>query len=173
MKSQFEAYLDIETTGLSPSFNAITVIGIFRCNGTKEEFIQLVGEEVTRDNLVNALRDVKTIYTYNGARFDLRFIRDALDIDLTEEFEHIDLMFHCWKQNLYGGFKAVELQLGIHRNLQGISGYDAVLLWHNYKRYDDHDALDLLLKYNREDVVNLRELREKLNSQSDWLYKQR
>lgn len=173
MKSYFEAYLDIETTGLSPSFNAITVIGIFRCNGTREEFIQLVGEDVTRDNLINSLRDVKTIYTYNGARFDIRFIRDVLDIDLAEEFEHIDLMFHCWKQNLYGGFKAVELQLGIHRDLQGISGYDAVLLWRNYSRYDDHDALDLLLKYNREDVVNLRELREKLQPQSDRLRKRR
>jgi uncharacterized protein YprB with RNaseH-like and TPR domain len=169
MKTHFDAYLDIETTGLSPSFNAITVIGIFRCNGAKEEFIQLVGEDVTRDNLVCALRNVRTIYTYNGARFDLRFIRDVLDIDLAEEFEHVDLMFHCWKQNLYGGFKAVELQLGINRDLQGISGYDAVLLWRNYRRYDDQDALDLLLKYNREDVVNLRELREKLQYQVDWL----
>ena len=58
MKPQLEAYLDIETTGLSPSFNAITVIGIFRCNGNREEFIQLVGENVTRDNLLYALRDV-------------------------------------------------------------------------------------------------------------------
>jgi uncharacterized protein YprB with RNaseH-like and TPR domain len=173
MKSQFEAYLDIETTGLSPLFNAITVIGIFRCNGNKEEFIQLVGENVTRDNLIYSLRNVRTIYTYNGARFDLRFIREVLSIDLAKEFEHIDLMFHCWKQNLYGGFKAVELQLGIHRDLQGISGYDAVLLWRNYKQYDDHDALDLLLKYNKEDVVNLKVLRERLQSHSAWFCNRR
>jgi len=167
MEQFYEAYLDIETTGLSASYDAITVIGIYRCNGMSEEFIQLVGEEVTRENLIKALEDVTTIYTYNGARFDLRFIRDALDIDLTEEFEHVDLMFHCWKQNLYGGFKAVERQLGINRELQGVSGYQAVLLWYQYQRYDDRDALDLLLQYNKEDVVNLKALREKLHRSDD------
>ncbi|MBM3167463.1 MAG: exonuclease [Chloroflexi bacterium] len=167
MEQLWEAYLDIETTGLSPSFDAITVIGIYRCNGASDDFVQLVGEEVTRENLLKALDGVKTIYTYNGARFDLRFIRSVLNIDLTDEFEHIDLMYHCWKQNLYGGFKAVERQLGINRELQGVSGYQAVLLWYQYQRYDDQDALDSLLQYNKEDVVNLRTLREKLHSGDD------
>jgi uncharacterized protein YprB with RNaseH-like and TPR domain len=167
MEQLYEAYLDIETTGLSPAYDAITVIGIYRCNGVGDDFVQLVGEAVTRENLVKALEGVKTIYTYNGARFDLRFIRDVLDIDLADEFEHIDLMYHCWRQNLYGGFKAVERQLGINRELQGVSGYQAVLLWYQYQRYDDQNALDMLLQYNKEDVVNLRTLRERLNGQDD------
>ncbi|MBM3154910.1 MAG: exonuclease [Chloroflexi bacterium] len=168
MEQLWEAYLDIETTGLSPSFDAITVIGIYRCNGKEDsDFIQLVGEDVTRENLLKALEGVTTIYTYNGARFDLRFIRDVLDADLTDEFEHVDLMYHCWRQNLYGGFKAVERQLGIHRQLQGVSGYQAVLLWYQYQRYNDQDALDALLQYNKEDVVNLKVLRERLHGQDD------
>jgi hypothetical protein len=71
-------------------------------------------------------------------------------------------MYDCWRNNLFGGFKVVERQLGISRQLQGISGYDAVLLWWRYKNYADRDALDLLLQYNKEDVLNLRALRERL-----------
>ncbi|MEA3323841.1 MAG: ribonuclease H-like domain-containing protein, partial [Euryarchaeota archaeon] len=33
-------------------------------------------------------------------------------------------------------------------------GFDAVRLWHEYER-GSADALELLLKYNREDIVNL------------------
>lgn len=56
----------------------------------------------------------------------------------------------------------VEQQLGIPRQLQGISGWDAVMLWQRYRDYGDQDALALLLQYNKEDVMNLKVLRERL-----------
>jgi uncharacterized protein YprB with RNaseH-like and TPR domain len=164
MRRSANAYLDIETTGLSAFFDYITVIGVLRCDGRSNELIQLVGEEVTRGNLITALRGVKTIYTYNGTRFDLRFIANSLGIDLSAEYYHRDLMYDCWKCNLYGGFKAVERQLGIPRRLQGVGGYEAVQLWWSYMKGGSQRALSLLLEYNREDVVNLKALREKLNS---------
>src|SRR4030066_171744 len=111
MRRSADAYLDIETTGLSAFFDYITVVGILRCDGSNSELIQLVGEEVTRGNLITALRDVRNIYTYNGARFDLRFISNSLGIDLAAQYSHRDLMYDCWRCNLYGGFKAVERQL--------------------------------------------------------------
>ena len=157
-----EAYIDIETTGLSPGCDAITVIGIYRRDGEAEQLIQLVGEEATRDNLASALEGVGTIYTYNGSRFDLPFIAVCLGIDLEARFQHCDLMHDCWRNNLYGGFKAVEERLGIPRQLRGISGFHAVLLWWRYRDGGDRGALATLLEYNREDVVNLRALREKL-----------
>jgi hypothetical protein len=40
-----------------------------------------------------------------------------------------------------------------------MDGYMAVILWERYQR-GDRTALDLLLKYNREDVVNLELLME-------------
>jgi len=73
-------------------------------------------------------------------------------------------MYDCWRCNFFGGFKAVEQQLGIPRQLQGITGLDAVMLWQRYQDYGDQDALDLLLEYNKEDVVNLKVLRERLES---------
>lgn len=162
MRRLADAYLDIETTGLSRFYDYITVIGIYRCHSRNSELIQLVGEEVTRGNLVTALRGVNTIYTYNGSRFDLPFIATSLGIDLAIEFYHHDLMYDCWRNNLYGGFKAVERQLGIPRQLQGVDGFEAVQLWWRYQRGGKQNALDLLLQYNMEDVVNLKALREKL-----------
>lgn len=158
----FDAYLDIETTGLSSQYADITVIGIYLVNGADDRLVQLVGQEVTTDNLLESLKGVERIYTYNGSRFDLPFIHGSLGTDLMACFSHHDLMYDCWRCNLYGGFKAVEQQLGIPRHLQGIGGWDAVLLWYRYQEYGDCDALATLLEYNKEDVMNLRVLRERL-----------
>jgi uncharacterized protein YprB with RNaseH-like and TPR domain len=162
MQKYFDAYLDIETTGLSMGSNDITVIGIYLHNGEEERLIQLYGERVNTQNLLNVLDGVQTIYTYNGSRFDIPFIHGFLGINLEERFQHIDLMYHCWRHNLKGGFKVVEKILGIYRETEGVCGYDAIILWDKYENYDDMDALSLLLKYNRDDVVNLKTLREKL-----------
>ena len=157
-----DAYLDIETTGLSCEYAGITVVGIYLVNGVNDRLAQLVGMDVTTDNLLESLEGVQRIYTYNGSRFDLPFIHGALGTDLTTLFDHHDLMFDCWSCNLYGGFKAVEQQLGIPRQLQGISGLDAVRLWWRYLDGGDLEALATLLEYNREDVMNLKVLRERL-----------
>lgn len=39
-----------------------------------------------------------------------------------------------------------------------MDGYFAVLLWHEYERHGDSRALETLLAYNIEDVVNLEHL---------------
>ena len=157
-----DAYLDIETTGLSADFHEITVVGICLVEGSGTRFVQLVGEDITEEALLDVLDGVGTIYTYNGKRFDLPFLRSRLRLDLEAEFSHCDLMYDCWRHNLHGGFKAVEQQLGIPRHLTGIGGFEAVMLWWRYVNQGDRSALDLLLEYNREDVMNLVVLREKL-----------
>ena len=47
-----------------------------------------------------------------------------------------------------------------------MAGYDAVLLWDKYRRENNRDALDMLLEYNREDVENLRVLRNILEDEN-------
>jgi len=163
VNSVFYAYLDIETTGLSRFDNDITVIGIYLVNGSNSKLVQLVGREVTADNLLEAVDGVNTINTYNGSRFDLPFINGSLGINLADISHHHDLMYDCWRNNLYGGLKSVEQQLGIPRQLQGVDGLEAVLLWQRYQHYGDQKALATLLKYNKEDVVNLKALRERLD----------
>lgn len=158
-----DAYFDIETTGLSFRYADITIIGIYLVNDSNSRLVQLIGGEVTVDNLLEALNGVQTVYTYNGQRFDMPFIYGSLGIDLETVTDHHDLMYDCWRCNLYGGFKAVEEQLGIPRQLKGINGWDAVMLWWRYQDYGDQNALATLLQYNKEDVMNLKVLRETLN----------
>ena len=159
--TMLDAYLDIETTGLSRIFNEITVIGLYLAGRTEDSLVQLVGGEVTKENLMEALKGVNTIYTYNGSRFDLPFIYSYLRVDLSDYFYHHDLMYDCWRNNLYGGYKTVEKCLGIPRKTIGISGFEAVTLWHTYQRDGYLKALALLLEYNKEDVVNLKTLRDR------------
>ena len=71
-------------------------------------------------------------------------------------------MYDCWERNLYGGFKSVERQLGIERKLVGMDGYQAVRMWWRYVESFGLEALDMLLEYNKEDVLNLKILREML-----------
>lgn len=162
MQHSIEAYLDIETTGLSPNYDDITVIGIHICDGDDTRFIQLVGKDITANSILEALQSVSIIYTYNGQAFDLPFIHVHLRINLAEIFKHHDLMYDCWRNNLYGGFKAVERQLGIERKLVEINGYEAVRLWWRYIESFDLDAFNTLLEYNKEDVLNLKKLKELL-----------
>jgi len=160
---KYSAYLDIETTGLSPYSAELTVIGIHvenRC----EEVVQLIGDEISPSGLIEAIRDISALYTYNGSRFDLPFIMKKLKIDLTDHCPHTDLMYSCWQRNLKGGLKAVERQLGIERRLTDVDGWAAVQLWHNYKWNGCINSLNKLLEYNKEDVLNLKKLREILKA---------
>lgn len=156
------AYLDIETTGLSRYDFELTVIGIGLEKGTEIQIIQLMEDDLYEQRLMKVLECADEIYTYNGSRFDLPFIRTQLGVDLSQCFEHRDLMYDCWRYDLKGGLKVVERKLGIERQLKGVDGYVAVQLWWDYVNNGNFDSLQMLLAYNAEDVVNLRVLRKKL-----------
>lgn len=157
------AYLDIETTDLSPTRGDLTVIGICLEDDDYQEFIQLLENDISLAMLVKIVENVDMLYTYNGTKFDLPYIEAKLGIDLTKHCFHIDLMYECWRKGLYGGLKRVEKQLEIKRKLIKIDGRKAVKLWYDYKFYGDKRALVTLLEYNKEDVLNLRLMREKLH----------
>ncbi|MFA5975384.1 MAG: ribonuclease H-like domain-containing protein [Elusimicrobiota bacterium] len=159
------AYLDIETAW----DRTITVIGIYRREtGTT----QLVAPRITRKALQEALIGVSCLFTYNGSRFDLPVIERFLGLDLRKVCRHRDLMHDCLRAKLKGGLKSVERQLGIHRDTEGVDGLQAMTLWATHVRHEPPvsepskasccDALDLLLRYNREDVENLEIVTEKL-----------
>ncbi|MFO7166553.1 MAG: ribonuclease H-like domain-containing protein [Chloroflexota bacterium] len=149
------AYLDIETT----YDGAISIVGVYRPDmGT----IQLIGAGVHDVALFETLEGVRTIVTFNGSGFDLPVIRRRLLVDLRRDFEHCDLMHICRRRGLRGGLKRVETMLGIARATAGLSGWDAPRLWHRYDVAGDRAALHTLLEYNREDVVNLAIMEERL-----------
>ncbi len=155
-------YLDIETTGFSCRYCDLTVVGVALVQGPRGQFGQLFGGQINADRVLGLLEGVDEIYTYNGSRFDLPFIKGAIGLDLRRQFAHTDLMYTCWRKELKGGLKAVEVRLGIERQLTDMNGFMAVRLWWDYVNNNDTDALQKLLEYNREDVLNLHVLRERL-----------
>jgi uncharacterized protein YprB with RNaseH-like and TPR domain len=161
--TKYRAYLDIETTGFSSCYCDLTLIGIATEKQDCCRVVQLYENTLTAQNLLDTLRYVEELYSYNGSRFDLPFISAKLGIDLKKNFRHTDLMYNCWRNNLKGGLKAVERRLGIGRRLCSIDGFMAVRLWHEYKNNNNKAALKTLLEYNSEDVLNLRILRNKLS----------
>lgn len=150
------AYLDIETSYR----NEITVFGVYT---EHSGLSQLISADITPQNILKTLEGVSSIYTYNGNRFDLPVIAKNTGLKLSDKFKTCDLMYDCWSKNLYGGLKLVEKALGIKRILEGMDGHDALDLWERYIWFKDKDALKKLLKYNEEDVVNLKTLRQRLS----------
>lgn len=148
-------YLDIETN----VSGEVTVIGMYaRGMG----LVQLVRPNIDEDELMRALPKAKTLYTYNGHCFDLPILRKQFGVDLREHYQSVDLRFACQKVGWKGGLKKVEQQLGIKRKLTDMNGYDAVWLWEQYWIENDSQALKTLLVYNREDVMNLVQIRRAL-----------
>ena len=47
-------------------------------------------------------------------------------------------------------------------DIQGMSGEDAVRLWHVWERDGNRNALRLLVDYNMADVVNLKPMAERI-----------
>ncbi len=92
---KYRAYLDIETTGLSRHYCDLTVIGIALEKGGKIKVIQLIEADLHEARLLKALQGVDEIYSYNGSRFDLPFIKAKLAVDLKQSFKHTDLMYDC------------------------------------------------------------------------------
>ena len=151
------AFVDIETTGLYAGPNAITLIGLFDGLETKV-FIQGINLEQFNDEI----KKYQLIVTFNGKRFDVPFIRWVLG-DLPAGQAHLDLMYPLRRLGYRGGLKSVEAQLGIGREgiLRQVDGFMAVLLWREYKR-GNRAALDTLIRYNLEDVVNLQFLADRV-----------
>lgn len=145
------AYIDIETTGIGAD-SEITTIALY--DGRKVSYY-VNGRNL--DDFVSDIDKYSVLVSYNGKSFDVPFIERFFKIKLTQA--HIDLRFVLSRLGFKGGLKGCEKQLGINRGvLDGVDGYFAVLLWHQYERYNDEKALETLLAYNIEDTVNLERL---------------
>jgi uncharacterized protein len=151
-----KAYLDIETDRQGN----ICVIGMFK---KPDQFVQLHGQGITADDVKEFMCGAKTIVTFNGDSFDLPVIKKFLNLDLKSTHRSLDLFKVKKKLGIKGGLKQLEKMFGIARKTEGVNGYHAVWLWESYIRNGKGDALDLLLRYNREDVLNLIPLEEKFD----------
>jgi uncharacterized protein YprB with RNaseH-like and TPR domain len=158
MWSDFEGeavFLDIETTGLGPPLDYVTVVGLHDSSGTRS-FVR--GENLFM--LPEAIAKYRLVVTFNGSQFDLPFLRSHMG-DIFSGHAHIDLRFVLRRLGFKGGLKSVERQFGIRRpaELADVDGFEALRLWHLYTAGDE-SALKKLVEYNRQDIENLRALME-------------
>ena len=143
-------FLDIETTGLSPHFDDITVIG-WSFGGCAKTMIRGANAYL----LHRDFRHAKFLVTFNGIRFDAKFIaRDFPGIVFPRV--HLDLMYICHALGLHGTQKEIERATGIDVRDESIrfNGVTAIKLWQRHLR-GDREALRKLILYNRADVAAL------------------
>lgn len=146
-------FLDIETTGLSGESDDVTVIGALG-DGALALFVK----GINLDAFPAYVARFPLLVSYNGSQFDVPFLRAHFP-DARLDQPHIDLRFVLASLGYKGGLKAVEHRLGLRRDpsIQGVDGFEAVRLWHRYRR-GDRSALETLILYNVTDVANLVEL---------------
>ena len=148
-------YLDIETSGLYQGIDEVTVIGMYDGQSVKT-FVQ----GINLAEFETAIAPYELIVTFNGSQFDLPFIRRQFP-NIALPPAHIDLRFFLKKLGYRGGLKVIEKSFGLSRDsgVEGLDGFDAVLLWNDYQR-GDRGALDRLIQYNTADIVDLEPLME-------------
>jgi uncharacterized protein len=142
------AYLDIETTGMGLSAH-VTTIALYDGRSVRTY--------VHGRNLADFARDVaayRLLVSYNGKSFDLPFLERDMNCPLRQA--HIDLRYVLAGLGYKGGLKGCERQLGVSRpGMEDLDGFAAVLLWSEYRNRRDAAALETLLAYNVQDVLNL------------------
>ncbi|HII72420.1 TPA: ribonuclease H-like domain-containing protein [Candidatus Woesearchaeota archaeon] len=144
-------FLDIETTGY---YGDISVITVF--DGDSSHTL-VKHHSLHRHNLKRVFSHAKLLVSFNGISFDVPVLRRAFR-DVIPPVPHLDLRFPLARLGFTGGLKSIERDLGISRcaSVDGVSGEDAVALWHDYRMTGDEDSLSRLVKYNEEDVINLK-----------------
>lgn len=162
-----EVYLDIETTGLKPDAAQITLVGLVFADGPvrvlEQYFVDAPAEEAEVMRTVGRrLRSLGTTVTYNGATFDLPFLRRraALLGVAWPQLETFDLLkvARRWRE-AYPIMPDCKLQtvmsffeLGREDATSGREMIDAYYRWVGTGNTADRD---LILDHNADDLLLL------------------
>lgn len=152
------ALVDIETTGLTPGYDQITVIGLADA-GSARAFVAgrpQAGDEPL-ERFREAIRPYRLLVTFNGVNFDAPFIERAFrEHGFRFDLPHLDLLYPARALGLTGGLKDMEKQLGIVRpdEIKDIRGGEAIQLWGQW-RAGDANAYRRLVTYCKADCTNL------------------
>lgn len=143
-------FIDIE---IGKNREDIILIGLYNGFETKT---MVKNYNLDKNIFQNELKKYKLIITYNGKSFDIPAIEKYFGIKIN--IPHIDLKHCCLNLGLNGGLKEIEKKLNIKRP---INLYDTP--FDSYKAFmasGDKEYLELLIKYNEEDMINLKPIME-------------
>lgn len=144
-------FLDIETTGLSTVYHYVTMTG-WIMNGKYDCWLQGTDPE----KFLSAFRRARLIVTFNGIRFDTRFLDHAFHTDIFTKKPQLDLMYLCRRYDLCGGQKEIERCVGFIRpdDLRETDGKEAIALWYSFL-FGSREALERLICYNFHDILGM------------------
>jgi uncharacterized protein YprB with RNaseH-like and TPR domain len=171
-----EVYLDIETTGLKPDVAQITLVGLVFADGPvrvlEQYFVDTPADEAEVMRTVGRrLRALGTTVTYNGATFDLPFLRRRAQLlDLPwPHLETFDLLkvARQWRSQ-HGVLPDCRLQtvmsvfeLGREDSTSGLAMVEAYYRW--VAKGDPADR-DLILDHNADDLLLLPDVFSRLSA---------
>mgnify|MGYP006289842891 CR=1 FL=1 len=153
-------YLDIETTGLDPDADHITVVTLVHGDRAKTyvwgRTLHRFPLEVPEDAL---------FVTFNGERLDLPMLAARFGHAVVRP--QIDLQRVLKAYGHRGGLKQIEPTFRIRRHPGvALDGVEAVELWKRYVDEYNGNALDALIAYNRRDASTLQAIIKQLYRQS-------
>lgn len=161
---EYILFLDIETTGLSPVYHYITMVG-WMMNGKYGCWI--AGTDPTE--LKEVCHKAKMIVTFNGTRFDVKFLNNAFpDLNIADK-PNLDLMHFCKRFGFVRGQKNIENELKFNRpkDIQDCNGKEAIALWYKFI-FGEDSALDLLIEYNFYDISGMTYILDKIFFKYIW-----
>ena len=142
-------FFDIETTGLSISYDHPTVIAAYH-RGELLHFTH--GRDL--DRFLDVIEDSELLVSFNGSSFDVPFLERTFSLP-GMGVPHIDLRWVAYHAGYRGGLKKIERDLGIRRpaRVADIDGLEAVALYYRWQG-GDISAGRRLIAYCRADVVS-------------------
>ena len=159
------AVLDIETTGLSPNFSAVILIGLVIFDGKEARLEQFFAETPAEEKEIIALankslEDVDYVVTYNGKLFDIPFLNKRSE-KYGIKFRVLCNLDLFMIMKLLGSMsqKSLEVFAGLSTDRSDkISGKESVELYSQYQTTGSKDMLSQILLHNSDDIKQLFQL---------------
>ncbi|RDY24169.1 hypothetical protein CHF27_004960 [Romboutsia maritimum] len=162
---------DIETTGLSPKYCKVILIGVLFNKDNKTIIKQFFAQSEDDEKellleFVDAINKFKNHVTFNGITFDIpflnfRFKKHSINFSL-DKLNDIDILrlIKPYKEKLSLSdckLKTIEKYIGINRN-DTISGKESVQMYKDFVNNNSKELKYKILLHNYEDVYYLAHL---------------
>lgn len=161
-------FFDIETTGFSPSHTYVYLIGCAARHGSTIDLTQFFAENPQEEEQIlsaflQLLSKYKSLVSYNGMGFDVRYLKERCALyglaESLDKLQHLDIYRKLSKfqsilnlQNLKQ--KSLEKFLDIDRE-DKYSGGDLIDVYLEYISHPSEKGLSLLLLHNYEDILGM------------------